>query len=148
MGEALLISVSSSAMFGHEPARASSALISRSERCRPERVWRNLSASSTTSGRVSPIGLRPQSLPFTSRAFEPRDQAGLLVLCEGTRDLAHHHARRIGGVAQVVAAGGDEPHAALDQEQDAKLLRHQVARKATGVLDHHGAHAIALDAVE
>jgi DNA-binding transcriptional LysR family regulator len=53
--------------------------------------------------------LRDSSL--VARASELRHQPGLLVLGEGPRDLAHHDLGRVVGAGQVLARGGQHPHA-------------------------------------
>ena len=51
-------------------------------------------------------------------------------------------------VGEVIARCGDDADAKLDQGEDAKLLRHQIASEAAGVFDDHDADAVALDPVE
>ena len=46
------------------------------------------------------------------------------------------------------ASRRDDADAKLDQRQDAKLLRHQIASEAAGVFNDHDANAVAFDPVE
>ena len=52
------------------------------------------------------------------------------------------------GVGQIVAGRRDHLHAALDQHQDAKLLRYQIACETARILDKHDTDAIVLDTIE
>ena len=76
------------------------------------------------------------------------NQPCFLVLGEGTGDLAHHLPRRVVACGQVIARGRQQPHPSADQEGDAQLLGHQLARKAAGILDDDGTHAVALDPIQ
>ena len=91
-------------------------------------------------------------LPFLalplSRMTQLVHQPGLLILGEGSSDLAHHLPGRVVAGRQIIARGRQQPHPSADQEGDAQLLGHQLARKPAGILDDDGTHAIALDAVE
>ena len=54
----------------------------------------------------------------------------------------------IAAIGEIVAVGRQHAHTAPDQRQDAKLLRHQLAGEAAGILDDDDANAVALDAVK
>jgi hypothetical protein len=75
-------------------------------------------------------------------------EPSLLILSERSRDLAHHHPWRIARISQVVAVGCENADAAIDEQEDAELLRHQIASKAWSVFDNNGANAIAFNARE
>ena len=49
---------------------------------------------------------------------------------------------------RVVAGGRQDPHAALDQRQDAELLGDELAGKPAGVLDQNRSHAVTLNAIK
>ena len=49
---------------------------------------------------------------------------------------------------QVIPRGRQQPHPSADQEGNAQLLGHQLARKPAGILDDDGPHAVALDALK
>jgi hypothetical protein len=61
-----------------------------------------------------------------ARPLELGYQPCLLVFGEGASDLPHHHAERVAAVRQIIAVGGEHAHAALDERDDAQLLRHQL----------------------
>jgi hypothetical protein len=56
--------------------------------------------------------------------------------------LAHHDARWIGRVGQIIAGSGDDSHASLDKHQGAEFLRNQIAREPTSILDQHDTKAV------
>jgi hypothetical protein len=60
----------------------------------------------------------------------------------------HHDPRRVGGVRQVIAVDREHAHAALDEQQQAKLLRDEIAGEAAGILNDDRADAIALDTIQ
>ena len=88
-----------------------------------------------------------EPLAFTCR-LELGNEPGLFVLGKRSGDLPHHLARGIAAVGQVVAVGSENADAALDQRQDAQLLRHQLACEPRCILDNDGPDAIALDPVQ
>ena len=51
-------------------------------------------------------------------------------------------------VREVIAVGDHQAHPKLYQQPDSKLLSHQIASKAAGVLNKHHTDAVALNTVE
>src|SRR5262249_9317668 len=51
-------------------------------------------------------------------------------------------------VGEIVARCGYQPNVAPGQQRNSKLSDHKLARKARGVLDNNGVHAVALDAIK
>ena len=76
------------------------------------------------------------------------DQTGLLVLGEGTGDLAHHLATGIVACRQIVAVSRQEPNAAIDEAATPSSCAISSRAKREAVLDYDRAHPVALDAVE
>ena len=76
------------------------------------------------------------------------DEPGFLVLSEGSGDLAHHLAAGIVACRQIVSAGGQKAHPAIDEQRDAEFLGHQLTSEAGGVLDDDRADAVVFDPVE
>ena len=97
---------------------------------------------------LAAFDLRADSTLAVPRRLELGDKTRLLVFVKRARDLPHHLPGRIAAVCQVVAVSGQHTHATLDERHDAKLLRHQLAGEAGGVLDDDSANAVVLDAVE
>jgi hypothetical protein len=62
--------------------------------------------------------------------------------------LAHRLFHRVACVCQFIAGRRNDADAKLDQRKDARLLRHEIASEAAGVLDYHNADAVAFDPVK
>src|SRR5689334_19204367 len=90
---------------------------------------------------------RSSSLTLPS-CTQLRNKPRLFIFAERASDLAHHLTRWVDTVRKVIAVCGQNAHAALDQSQDAQLLRDQLACEARCVLDYDCANAIALNAIE
>src|SRR5262245_3378286 len=96
---------------------------------------------------LATFALANRTFAIASR-LELLNEARLFVLGERARDLAHHLARRVAAICQVVPVACQHAHAPLDERDDAKLLRHELASEAGSILDEYGAHAIAFDPIE
>jgi hypothetical protein len=62
--------------------------------------------------------------------------------------LAHHDPRRVAGVREVVAVRCQHPDAAVDEREEAQLLRDEVASEAAGVLHEHRLDPVGLQAIQ
>jgi hypothetical protein len=71
------------------------------------------------------------------------DKPAFLVFGKSAGDLAHHLTAEIVAVGEVVARRGQQAHAALRRQSDAKLLHRQLAGEPAGVFHDHGADAVA-----
>jgi hypothetical protein len=77
-----------------------------------------------------------------------RDQPRLLILRERAGNLAHHDPRGVAGVRQIIAVRIEHPHAPLDQQKHAQLLRDKITGEAACVFHDDRADAVAFKTVQ
>jgi hypothetical protein len=87
------------------------------------------------------------SLPIPG-ATKLCDQPCLLQLGERASYLAHSDLEWVCCIGEIVARGREHANATVDQKEDAKLLRNQIAGEAARVLNDHRADAVALDPIK
>jgi hypothetical protein len=72
----------------------------------------------------------------------------LFVLMKRAGDLAHHDARWIAAIGQVVAVGRENADTAIDQREDPELLGDELAGKAAGIFHDDRADPIPFNPVQ
>lgn len=97
---------------------------------------------------LAALALDRCSLFANASGLELGNEPGLFIFGERSCDLAHHLARRIATVGQVVAAGRENADSPLDQRQDPQLLRHKFSGEPRCVFDNDGPNTVALNPIQ
>jgi hypothetical protein len=108
-------------------------------------AWRTSSGFSPT---LSALALAGSNAAVLTSGTQLGNQLGFFISSERACNLPHHQPRRIAAVGEIVTGCRQNANAALDERQDAQLLRHQLAGEPGCVLNEDCANAVALDAIK